>query len=105
MFLHRGFGRGGFPGGPYGYGGNYGPLYQWYPWIHLAAMSIMFLVVIVLLIVFWRRYNRRPLQPAQAMAQSPGLASDPALGILKMRLAKGEISPEEYQQTKADLLA
>ena len=104
MSLRHGFGIGGFQAGPHGYGSGYSPFYQWYPWVHLAAMAIMFVVIIVLFLVFWRKYNRRPLQQGQPMSQSQG-ATDPALAILQMRLAKGEISSEEYQKIKADLLS
>lgn len=103
MFLRHGFGFGGYPGGyPGGDFGAYGPYAQWYPWIHLAGMGVFLLVVIIVAVVAWRKFNRRSqAQPQPAQHNE----THPALEILQMRLAKGEITSEEYQRIKADLLS
>lgn len=107
MFTRHGFGEGfpgGYPGGmPGNYAGGYGPYAQFYPWMHLAGMALFLLVVLVVALVLWRRYKHhlhaQPL-PQTATAE----ATSPALEILKMRLVKGEISSEDYQRIKTDLL-
>lgn len=102
MFARRGFGMGGngYPGGFPG-SGAYGPYAQWYPWIHLIGMGIFLLIVVIVAVVAWRKFNRHSQGQPQI---APLNQTHPALEILQMRLAKGEITSEEYQQIKADLI-
>lgn len=93
MFHRGGMWGGGFPGGFYGGYGN-GSINPWYMWGHFIGMGIMLVAVIILAVILWRRWGRRPYA-AQI---------DPALDILQIRYAKGEISQEEYQRIKEDLV-
>ncbi|MDI6879718.1 MAG: SHOCT domain-containing protein [Desulfitobacteriaceae bacterium] len=101
MFLRHVFGAGGY-GYPGGYPGTYGPYAQWYPWVHLVGMGIFLLIVVIVAVLAWRKFNHRLQSQPQPVPRSE---AHPALEILQMRLAKGEITSEEYQRIKADLVS
>jgi Predicted membrane protein len=85
-----GFGSGGFGFGRYGYGST--------NWIIPLAMGVSRIIILAAIIYFIyklfttnkQNYNVRP-------------AYSPAIDILNERLAKGEISEEEYNAIKQKL--
>ena len=80
----------------YGYG--YGPSAGIQIWMMLGMglFGLMLLAGIILLVV-WA--VRRPGTPHPGMPQAPTEQErmDPALMIARERLAKGDITPEEYE--------
>lgn len=81
-----------YPGEHFWYGG-------W--WMFPMIMPIVFLiiVIIVLYLIFGRGRFRPPW-----LDRYPGRESESALDILKKRYAKGEITKEEFERMKKDLL-
>jgi len=80
-----------------------GPEYFWMGgmWIFPIIMIVVLLIVIYLI---FRRGNASP--PGCGSDQYHGLSrdSESALDILKKRYAKGEISKEEFEQMKRDII-
>jgi putative membrane protein len=62
----------------------------WVGWLGMALSMIVFWGAIILLVVWAVRSSSHPAEPR----------SSTALNILQERLAKGEITPEEYNQRK-----
>jgi uncharacterized membrane protein len=60
-------------------------------WVAMGVRVVVVLALVVLAFVLGRRYLKQ-----QAEAKSP-------LGILKARLARGEITPEEYEQLRSQI--
>lgn len=80
-------------GGSWGYGGGMG-----YFGMGLGlVLHVLVLAVLVMAAVWLYRALRRPAGTAGEAG-----ATD-ALEVLKMRLARGEITPEEYRERKAEL--
>ena len=74
---------------------GYGDMLPWMSWVGPIAM-IVFWALVVTAIVFLIRYLAR---------QSRSSANDSsALAILKERYARGEISREEFEQMRRDIL-
>lgn len=78
-------------GGPGGYGMNWG-----FGFIFMILFWIILIIGVVLLI--------RWLILQAKGESSYGVKEDSALEILKKRYAKGEISKEEFEEKKKDLL-
>jgi putative membrane protein len=76
--------------------------FWWGPmWFFPMAMPIVMVLVLVLCLYFmFGRSGARPPGEAQ-----PGKDGDSALDILKKRYARGEITREEYEQIKKDILS
>lgn len=68
---------------PWGWGGGF--------------MMILWIVVIALIIFFLVRYLR-------GYAPGGGQGQETALDVLKKRYARGEISKEEFEEKKRDLM-
>lgn len=71
-------------------------------WIMMFVVFLVFLVIFggfAALMVMALRHGHAPAPPANQQAQSRGLA------ILDERLARGEISPEEYQNLRSMLVS
>ncbi len=82
-----------YPGEHFWYGG-------W--WMFPMIMPIVFLIIaiIALYLIFGRGGFRPPWWD-----RYPGSESESALDILKKRYAKGELTKEEFEQMKKDLLS
>jgi len=72
-------------------------------WIFPMIMFVM--VIIFLLFVFFGRWSCRPPQWGPGGHHRQGGESETALEILKKRYAKGEVTKEEFEQMKKDLLS
>jgi putative membrane protein len=75
--------------------------WYWPMWWFPIFMPIFWIIVIavVLYLIFGRRSARRPWEPG------PGPAPESALDILKKRYAKGEITRDEFERMKRDILS
>ncbi len=81
-----------------------------HPWMwHWTGMwifpTVMFLVMIIFIFVFFGRGGCRPLWWGPREHHREGRETDSALEILKKRYAKGEITKEEFEQMKKDILS
>jgi putative membrane protein len=81
-----------------------------HPWMwHWGGMWIfpmlMFIVMIIILFVIFRRGVCRPPWWGPEGHYREGGEADSALEILKKRYAKGEITKEEFEQMKKDILS
>jgi len=85
---------------------RYGPFafhhgHALFAWLFLALVAALFVLAVLAVIFLWRRSVRAgPLTRAGFEQPSP---SDPAVAELRMRYARGEVSPEEYARRLADL--
>ncbi len=72
--------------------------WHWHVWFFPIVMPIFWVVVITvaLFLIFGRRGFRRPGGPNQDR--------ESALEILKKRYARGEISKDEFERMKRDIL-
>jgi len=70
-------------------------------WIFPIIMLIV--MVIIVKLIFDRGWHRPPWSDSDRFLNHRG-GPDTALEILKNRYAKGEITKEEYEQTKKDIL-
>jgi putative membrane protein len=80
------------------------------PWMwHWGGMwifpMIMLVVMIIFLFVFFGRGGCRPPWWGLGGHHREGGETDSALEILKKRYAKGEITKEEFEQMKKDILS
>lgn len=73
-------------------------------WGFPVVMPIVMLVVLLLLVylIFGQGRSRQPWQDRGHYEDRPG--SETALDIVKKRYAKGEITKEEFEQMKKDIL-
>ena len=80
------------------------------PWMwHWGGMwifpLIMFVVMIIFMFLFFSRGGCRPPWWGPGGHHGEGGEPDSALEILKKRYAKGEITKEEFEQMKNDILS
>lgn len=76
----------------YGYG-------MWWMWIPGVLLTLLIVAGIVVLIVFAVRSTGSSSRPDNARPADV----DPARRILDERLARGEITPEQYRETRSIL--
>jgi putative membrane protein len=76
--------------------------WSWHVWMFPMFMPIFWIVIIGLCLyfIFGRRGAERPWPPC-----GPGPGEVTALDILKKRYAKGEISKDEFEQIKRDIMS
>lgn len=86
-----------------------GPEHFWYGgwWVFPMVMPIVMLVIflIVLYFVFGRGGFRPPWWGDSDKYYTHGRDLESAIEILKKRYAKGEITKEEFEQMKKDLVS
>jgi len=76
--------------------------WQWHTWWFFPMfMPILWIVIIGLCLyfIFGRRGAKRPWPPGS------GPENETALDVLKKRYAKGEITKDEFEQMKRDILS
>ena len=66
---------------------------------------IMFVILIIFLFVLIGRWSDKPPRWGSGRHHREGGESETALEILKKRYAKGEITKEEFEQMKKDVLS
>ncbi len=67
--------------------------------LHLIVMLLVVGLIVALVVWLVRRYGHL----AAAAAAAPAVVADPAIGALRMRYARGEVSCEEYLSRLGDL--
>ena len=79
---------------------------MWWPWAGMWIFPmIMFIVIFVFIFLFaGRRWGCWAPWSDQARYNLEGRGSESALEILKKRYAKGEITKDEFEQMKKDIL-
>jgi putative membrane protein len=75
--------------------------WSWHVWMFPMFMPIFWIVIIVLCLYFFFGRGRTP----RIGGPEPGPAGETALDILKKRYARGEITKEEFEQMKRDILS
>jgi putative membrane protein len=77
--------------------------YFWYwpMWFFPMLMPIFWIAAIILILYFIFGRGRTP----RICGPGPEPGAETALDILKKRYAKGEISKEEFEQMKRDILS
>ncbi len=81
-------------------------VWMWWPWGGMWVFPIvMCIVMLIFFFVFFRCWGRRPpwLGPGEHNRENGD--SETALEILKKRYAKGEITKDEFERMKKDILS
>lgn len=85
---------------------NHGHLCMWWPWGGMWIFPIvMFAIILLFFFLFSRRWGCRPPWWGPGGHHRESRGSETALGILKERYAKGEITKEEFDQMKKAILS
>jgi putative membrane protein len=79
--------------------------WSWHVWMFPMFIPIFWIVIIGLCLyfIFGRRSAKTPWPPCGS--PGPGPESETALDILKKRYANGEISKDEFEQMKRDIMS
>lgn len=79
----------------------------WWPWagMWIFPMLMFAVIIIVLFLVAGRRWRCWPPWSGPGRYYGEGGVSESALDILKKRYAKGEITKDEFEQMKKDILS
>ena len=76
------------------------------PWMwHMGGMWIFPMIMFVIMIIVFFMFFGRCMWWGSGGQHRQGGESETALGILKKRYAKGEVTKEEFEQMKKDLLS
>lgn len=77
----------------------------WWPWAGMWIFPmIMFAIIILLFISAGRKWGCWAPWSSPGRFYGEGMEPDTALDILKKRYAKGEITKDEFEQMKKDIL-
>jgi putative membrane protein len=98
VVLGGGFLHGGMMGRGY-MGPGFGPGYYFSPWPRIL-MSLFWLLVIAGVVLLIVSFTRR----GQVTGLGPGPSGSRALEILKERYAKGEITRDQYEEMRRDIV-
>lgn len=79
-----------------------GPEFYWWPSMWLFPIIMPIIMVVLMLTVLYFLFGRGGFRPP---LYGPGGESESALEILKKRYVKGEITKEEFEQMKKDILS
>jgi len=80
--------------------------WMWWPWGGMWIFPIVMLVImLIFFFLFSGRWGYRPPWCGQGGHHKESGDSETALEILKKRYAKGEITKEEFDQMKKDILS
>jgi len=84
-----------------------GPEFFWMHgmWVFPVVMPVIMLTVLLVIVYLIFGRGRRPPWQDRGQPYGEHPASENALDILKKRYAKGEITREEFEQMKKDILA
>ena len=81
------------------------PEHMMWPWTGMWIFPmIMIIVMLAIIFLVFGRWGCRPPWWSQGKHYWEGRDSESALEILKKRYAKGEITKEEFEQIKKDIL-
>ena len=79
---------------------------MWWPWAGMWIPMIMFAVIIIVVFLFaGRRWGCWSSWSGPGKYRGEGGGSEGAFEILKKRYAKGEITKDEFEQMKKDILS
>jgi len=80
--------------------------WMWWPWGGIWIFPIvMFVIMLIFLFLFSGRWGYRPPWWGPGGHHNASGDSETALEILKKRYAKGEITKEEFDRMKKDILS
>ena len=80
--------------------------WMWWPWGGIWIFPIvMFVIMLIFLFLFSGRWGYRPPWWGPGGHHNESGDSETALEILKKRYAKGEITKEEFDRMKKDILS
>ena len=80
--------------------------WMWWPWGGMWIFPIvMFVIMLIFFFLFSRGWGCRPPWWGSGGPHKEGGDSDTALEILKKRYVKGEITKEEFDRMKKDILS
>jgi putative membrane protein len=76
--------------------------WSWHVWMFPMFVPIVWILVIALILylIFGRKSSKRIWEPGP-----PPPPQETALDILKKRYAKGEITKDEFEQIKRDIMS
>jgi putative membrane protein len=86
-------------------GQHYGWMMGWGGWMIPWGWILIVILVVILIYALAGQGRQRPSEPSSRSDEERKLALETPLDILKKRYARGEISREDFEQMKKDLLS